>query len=82
MRTLELERSVGHNPITEIADSRYASLRSDWSSKARIGWNYQHKASCHSSIPSLSVPSNSEPQYSWDSTTHLNPPRMGPLVEI
>jgi hypothetical protein len=30
-------------------------LRSDWSSEARIGRNYQHKAPCHSSMPSLSV---------------------------
>jgi hypothetical protein len=58
--TLELERSVGHNPVTEITDSRYASLRSDWSSKALIGWNYQRKASCHRYSTPVSGPINSE----------------------
>jgi hypothetical protein len=43
----------------------------------------QHKRSFNwSSSSSVSVPKNSDRQYSWNNTTHLNPPRLGPLVEI
>jgi hypothetical protein len=33
------DRSIGHDRVTEIPDSRYTLLCSDWTSEARIGGN-------------------------------------------